>query len=146
MPDRIDSYARLRERIRIPLAGAEHEYTRWGFRRFIDSGALDVIQPDIYWCGGLSETLKIAAYATAHDLIVIPHGHSSVATAQFSAVQSPIHTPYQEYLVKWNAVHQHFLADPLQVIDGMIEVPTTPGMGAAIDPGKIEAEAVVFAD
>ncbi len=146
MPDRIDSYARLRERIRIPLAGAEHEYTRWGFRRFIDSGALDVIQPDIYWCGGLSETLKIAAYATAHDLIVIPHGHSSVATAQFSAVQSPIHTPYQEYLVKWNAVHQHFLADPPQVIDGMIEVPTTPGMGAAIDPGKIEAEAVVFAD
>lgn len=105
-----------------------------------------MIQPDIYWCGGLSETLKIAAYATAHDLIVIPHGHSSVATAQFPAVQSPIHTPYREYLVKWNAVHQHFLADPLQVIDGMIEVPTTPGMGAAIDPGKIEAEAVVFAD
>ena len=146
MPDRIDSYARLRERIRIPLAGAEHEYTRWGFRRFIDSGALDVIQPDIYWCGGLSETLKIAAYATAHDLIVIPHGHSSVATAQFSAAQSPIHTPYQEYLVKWNAVHQHFLADPLQVVDGMIEVPTTPGMGAAIDPGRIEAETLVFAD
>jgi L-alanine-DL-glutamate epimerase-like enolase superfamily enzyme len=146
MPDRIDSYRRLRERIRIPLAGAEHEYTRWGFRRFIESGALDVIQPDIYWCGGLSETLKIAAYATAHDLIVIPHGHSSVATAQFSAVQSPIHTPYQEYLVKWNAVHQHFLADPLQVVGGMIEVPTTPGMGAAIDPGKIVAETVVFAD
>jgi L-alanine-DL-glutamate epimerase-like enolase superfamily enzyme len=146
MPDRIDSHLRLRERIRIPLAGAEHEYTRWGLRRFIDSGALDVIQPDIYWCGGLTETLKIAAYATAHDLIVIPHGHSSVATAQFSAVQSPIHTPYQEYLVKWNAVHQHFLADPLQVIDGMIEVPTTPGMGASLDPSKIEAEALVFAD
>ncbi len=146
MPDRIDSYARLRERIRIPLAGAEHEYTRWGFRRFIDCGALDVIQPDIYWCGGLSETLKIAAYATAHDLVVIPHGHSSVATAHFSAVQSPIHTPYQEYLVKWNAVHQHFLVDPLDVIDGMITVPTTPGLGASIDPDKIEAEAVVFAD
>jgi len=94
----------------------------------------------------LSETLKIAAYATAHDLIVIPHGHSSVATAHFSAVQSPVHTPYQEYLVKWNAVHQHFLTDPLTVIDGVIEVPTAPGLGAAIDPDKIEAESIAFAD
>jgi hypothetical protein len=43
--------------------------TRWGFKRFIDAGALDILQSDIYRCGGLSETLKIAAYATVHDLI-----------------------------------------------------------------------------
>jgi L-rhamnonate dehydratase len=145
MPDRIDSYRKIRERIRIPLSGAEHEYTRWGFKRFIDSEALDVIQPDIYWCGGLTETLKIAAYATVHDLITIPHGHSSFATAHFSAVQSPIHTPYQEYLVKWNAVHQHFLVDPLEVVNGMIEVPDRPGLAMEIDPTKIEVEEVIFA-
>jgi L-alanine-DL-glutamate epimerase-like enolase superfamily enzyme len=145
MPDRIDSYKRLRDRIRIPLSGAEHEYTRWGFKKFIDQGALDVIQPDIYWCGGLTETLKIAAYATANDLVTIPHGHSTFATAHFSAVQSPIHTPYQEYLVKWNAVHQHFLVDALDVIDGMIHVPTRPGLAMEIDSSKIEAEVEVFA-
>ncbi|NLS00119.1 mandelate racemase/muconate lactonizing protein [Rhizobium sp. P38BS-XIX] len=145
MPDRLDSYAKLRERISIPLSGAEHEYTRWGFKRFLDVGALDVIQPDIYWCGGLTETLKIAAYATAHDVVTIPHGHSSFATAHFSAVQSPIHTPYQEYLVKWNAVHQHFLVDPLDVINGMIEVPERPGLAMEIDDSKIEQQAVVFA-
>ena len=61
MPDRIDSYRRVKERTQIPLSGAEHEYTRWGFKRFIDAEALDVLQPDIYWAGGLSETLKIAA-------------------------------------------------------------------------------------
>ena len=61
MPDRIDSYRRVKERTQVPLSGAEHEYTRWGFKRFIDAEALDVLQPDIYWCGGLSETLKIAA-------------------------------------------------------------------------------------
>ena len=65
MPDRVDSYVKLKARTRIPLAGAEHEYTRWGFKRFLDRDALDVLQPDIYWCGGLSETLKIAACATA---------------------------------------------------------------------------------
>ena len=68
MPDRIDSYARIKQKVKIPLSGGEHEYTRWGFKRFIDTGALDILQPDIYWCGGFSETLKIAAYATAHDL------------------------------------------------------------------------------
>jgi L-rhamnonate dehydratase len=144
MPDRIDSYVRIRQSTRIPLAGAEHEYTRWGFRRFIDAGALDVIQPDIYWCGGFSETLKIAAYATAHDLITIPHGHSSAATIHFSAVQSPIHTPYQEYLVKWNSIHQYFLLDPVEARDGMIQVPDRPGFGMALDMSKVESEEEIF--
>ena len=145
MPDRIDSYRRIKDKISIPLSGAEHEYTRWGFKRFIDAGALDVLQPDIYWCGGLSETLKIAAYATAHDLITIPHGHSSPATIHFSVTQSPIHTPYQEYLVKWNAIHQHFLRTPVTPVDGMIHVPDQPGLGMDLDPAKIETETEIFA-
>jgi L-rhamnonate dehydratase len=144
MPDRIDSYRRIKERTNIPLAGAEHEYTRWGFKRFIDAGALDVLQPDIYWCGGLSETLKIAAYATAHDLIVIPHGHSSSATIHFSVTQSPIHTPYQEYLVKWNAIHQHFLSDPIGPVGGLIHAPSQTGMGMELDAAKIETETTLF--
>ena len=104
-----------------------------------------MLQPDIYWCGGLSETLKIAAYATAHDLIVIPHGHSSAATAHFSVTQSPIHTPYQEYLVKWNAIHQHFLQDPVDPVDGYIHAPQEVGLGMELDPAKIETEQEVFA-
>ena len=144
MPDRIDSYCRIKERISIPLAGAEHEYTRWGFKRFIDAGALDVLQPDIYWCGGLSETLKIAAYATVHDLVIIPHGHSSPATIHFSITQSPIHTPYQEYLVKWNAIHQHFLRDPVVPINGFIHAPHQPGLGMELDAGKIETDREIF--
>ena len=42
MPDRIDSYRLLRDRLGIPLAGAEHEYTRWGFRRFVDAGITSI--------------------------------------------------------------------------------------------------------
>lgn len=145
MPDRIDSYARLRARIRIPLAGAEHEYTRWGFKRFIDAAALDVLQPDIYWAGGLSETLKIAALATAHDLIVIPHGHSSAAGVHFSLAQSPIHTPYQEYLVKWNAINQHFLAHPIEPRDGAIAANDRPGLGMDLAADRIEAQEEAFA-
>jgi L-alanine-DL-glutamate epimerase-like enolase superfamily enzyme len=140
MPDRIDSYRRVKELTRIPLSGAEHEYTRWGFKRFIDAGALDVLQPDIYWAGGLSEVLKIAAYASVHDLMVIPHGHSTPAGLHFSLAQSPLLTPLQEYLVKWNAINQHFLAHPLVPEGGVLRVPTQPGLGMALDQAKIEAQ------
>jgi len=144
MPDRIDSYVRIKEKISIPLSGAEHEYTRWGFKRFIDAGALDILQPDIYWAGGLSETLKIAAYATAHDLIVIPHGHSTPANSHFSVTQSPIHTPWQEYLIKWNDIHQHFLAHPLKPKRGELTPHDLPGLGMELDPAKIEHEEEAF--
>jgi L-rhamnonate dehydratase len=140
MPDRIDSHVKLKAKTRIPLAGAEHEYTRWGFKRFIEKDALDVLQPDIYWCGGLSETLKIAAYATVHDLIVIPHGHSTPIGIHFSAAQSPVHTPYQEYLVKWNAIHMHFLKNPLWPVGGSISLPSAPGANMDLDSAKIERE------
>jgi L-rhamnonate dehydratase len=144
MPDRIDSYRLLRDRLGIPLAGAEHEYTRWGFRRFVDAGALDVLQPDIYWCGGLSETLKIAAYVTAHDHMTIPHGHSAAATLHFSLTQSPMHTPYQEDLVKWNAIHQFFLADPVVPVDGMLRPTDRAGIGMELDLSSAHADEIVF--
>ena len=145
MPDRIDSYRAVKEKIAIPLSGAEHEYTRWGFKRFIDAKALDILQPDIYWAGGISETLKICALATAADLITIPHGHSTPAGIHVSVTQSPIHTPYQEYLLKWNDIHQHFLAHPVKPVDGMIHLPERPGIGMDLDAAKIEAEEEVFA-
>jgi L-rhamnonate dehydratase len=139
MPDRIDSYRRVKDATSIPLSGAEHEYTSWGFKRFIDAEALDVLQPDIYWAGGLSETLKIAALARAADLMVIPHGHSTPASLHFTLAQSPSLTPYQEYLVKWNAINQFFLADRLEPQNGNLAPPMSAGLGMDLDEARIEA-------
>lgn len=138
MPDRIDSYRRVKDSTSIPLSGAEHEYTSWGFRRFIDAEALDLLQPDIYWAGGLSETLKIAALARAADLMVIPHGHSTPAGLHFTLAQSPSLTPYQEYLVKWNAINQFFLANRLEPVNGALAQPTCPGLGMDLEEARIE--------
>ncbi|MBJ81694.1 MAG: mandelate racemase/muconate lactonizing protein [Acidimicrobiaceae bacterium] len=140
MPDRIDSYRKIKEATNIPLSGAEHHYTRWGMKQFIDAEALDILQPDIYWAGGMSEVLKIAALATSADLITIPHGHSTNAGIHFSVSQSPIHTPYQEYLVKWNTIHQHFLKDPIKPVNGSIKAPSSVGMSMELDTDKIERE------
>jgi L-alanine-DL-glutamate epimerase-like enolase superfamily enzyme len=58
----------------------------------------------------------------------------------FSVAQSPIHTPYQEYLVKWNAVHMHFLKHPLHPVNGSIGLPDAPGSNMELDGDKIERE------
>jgi L-rhamnonate dehydratase len=65
----------------------EHEYTRYGFRRLIEERLLDILQPDVMWVGGLTETLKIAAHAAAYDIPVVPHG-SGPYSYQFIASQT----------------------------------------------------------
>ena len=123
---------------RIPISGAEHEYTRWGQKMLMDAGACDVYQPDIYWCGGISETMKITALASAYDLTVIPHGHSTPATAHLIAAWPETTCPLLEYLIKWNEIHQHFLKHPLKPINGSVELPNLPGLGMDLDEDKIE--------
>jgi len=140
LPDKIDAYAEIRQRSLVPIAGGEHEYTRWGLKLLMDAGAVDVLQPDIYWAGGLSELVKICALASTYDLPVVPHGHSVPATAHLIAAQPATTCPILEYLIKWNEVHQFFWKEPLQPVDGVVTVPSGPGMGMELDPEKIEAE------
>jgi L-rhamnonate dehydratase len=140
LPDKIDAYAQIRERSLVPIAGGEHEYTRWGIKQLMDAEAVDVLQPDIYWAGGISELMKICAMASAYDLPVIPHGHSTPATAHLIAAQPEVTCPILEYLIKWNEVHQFFLKHPLRPVNGMVTVPQGPGIGMELDPEKIEDE------
>jgi L-rhamnonate dehydratase len=77
-PDDIEGYAEVKRRVRgLATATGEHEYTRFGFRELIDRKAADILQPDINWVGGLSETIKICHMAAAVGLPVIPHGGGS---------------------------------------------------------------------
>ena len=144
LTDKIASCAAIRRRSKIPIATGEHEYTRWGMKHVMDAEAADIIQPDIYWAGGISEMLKIAALASAYDVVLIPHGDSTPATAHFIAAQSPTLCPMLEYLVKWNEVYQHFFAQSIKPVNGMITVPDRPGMGIALDPAKIENERLLL--
>jgi len=139
LPDKVESCAAIRRAISIPVATGEHEYTRWGIKSLIDAGAADVLQPDVYWAGGLSEMAKIAALASASDLLVIPHGHSVPALLHFYASQSPAVSPIMEYLDKWNQIHQFFLKNPPCPHNGFIAVPSEPGMNMELDEAKIES-------
>ncbi len=138
LPDKIAQYAEIRRNVRIPISGGEHEYTRWGLKQLMDAGACDVLQPDIYWAGGISEMQKILALASAYDLVVIPHGHSTPASAHVIAAWPQTTCPLLEYLVKWNEIHQFFLKHPLKPVNGIVSLPTTPGIGMDLDDAKIE--------
>lgn len=52
----------------------EHEYTRYGFRNLVADRAVDIVQPDVMWLGGLTELIRVAALANAYDIPVVPHG------------------------------------------------------------------------
>jgi L-alanine-DL-glutamate epimerase-like enolase superfamily enzyme len=140
LPDKIDQYAEIRATINIPVSGGEHEYTRWGVKQLLDVRAVDVLQTDIYWCGGISESMKICALASAYDIPVIPHGHSTPASAHLIAAWPEPTTPLLEYLIKWNEIHQYFLATPLKPINGIVTLPTAPGLGMELDEAKMESK------
>jgi L-alanine-DL-glutamate epimerase-like enolase superfamily enzyme len=125
------------------LSGAEHEYTRWGFKRWMDAEALDIIQPDIAWCGGLSEILKIASMATAYDITTISHAGASPQGMAFSASQSPIHTPLVEMIVKVMPRDYFFGEEGVNFKDGYLTVSEKPGFGFNLDESKIESESVL---
>lgn len=74
LPDEIHNFAKLKQYTDIPLAGGEHEYTRFGFYDLLKVGALDIFQFDTNRVGGFTEAQKICTMALMHGVEVIPHG------------------------------------------------------------------------
>ena len=86
IPDDLEGYARVKELANsrgILISGGEHEYTRYGFRLLLEHHAADIWQPDITWCGGLSELRHIGALAAAYNIPVIPHAGWQHGAAHF---------------------------------------------------------------
>jgi L-rhamnonate dehydratase len=74
-PDDYAGFGRLSATIKsTQMATGEHEYTRYGFRLLLDYKGAAIWQPDLNWCGGLSEMRHIGALAVAYNIPVIPHG------------------------------------------------------------------------
>ncbi|MDP6359294.1 MAG: enolase C-terminal domain-like protein, partial [Planctomycetota bacterium] len=136
--DDIPNYARLRAVSPVPIAGGEHEYTRWGIYALLKAGAVDILQPDVTWAGGLTEMTKICALASVYDIPVIPH-HGGIAATQLIASQTIITCPMQEYLIQHGARGQFFHKDPVTPKGGNILLPNRPGIGIELDGEKIEA-------
>ena len=97
-PDDYWGYAELRRNVPkgMLVTTGEHEATRWGFRMLLEMECCDIIQPDVGWCGGLTELIKISALADAQGKLVVPHG-SSVYSYHFVITRH--NSPFAEFLM-----------------------------------------------
>lgn len=137
-PDGNHRLAEIRRATAIPLAAGEHEYTRWGFEQLVATGAVDVLQPDPEWCGGLTEMRHIAALAVGAKRPVFPHGHSIHAAWNFAVAQPAALCPMLEFLWQYQPMAQHFHRTYVEPLDGRLPAPAAPGLGIELDPAKIE--------
>jgi L-alanine-DL-glutamate epimerase-like enolase superfamily enzyme len=135
--DRPEPYARLAEMTSIPLAMGEHGVTRWEFLDMMDRGKVSVVQPYMSTCGGLTEAKRIVELALPRGAVVCPGNWSTQILGSASvhlAAYSPI-TPYIEFApaeVFESPLRKELQAAGFPVKDGMIEFPTTPGIGYAL--------------
>lgn len=137
-PDRIGDLAAIRRASAVPIATGEHEYTRWGFLQLLQAEAVDVLQADPDWCGGISELVKICTLASTWGRHVVPHGHSIHPAIHTIAAQPPSVCPMAEYLLLHQPTKQWFQKEQLAPENGTIALPTAPGLGLALDESKIE--------
>jgi len=136
-PDDVDGYRLLKARVpTMRWTTGEHEYTRYGFRRLIAERAIDILQPDVMWVGGLTELLRISAMAAAYDIPVVPHGSGAYS---YHFVMSQPHSPFVEYLNtspdgdRILPVFGNLFVDEPLPRDGRVRPPDAPGWGLELN-------------
>ena len=135
-PDEYEAYAELADTVDIRVAAGEQDTTVWGFRELIERGRVDLVQPDVTRCGGITEWLRIAALAREHGLETVPHAWKSgiikAASLQCNAVIPD--ALFQEYCVADTPINQTLTHERLPLEeDGTVRVPTAPGIGVTLD-------------
>ena len=142
-PVMFDWYEETREvadALRLEVAGGEQEYSLHGFRWLIANDALEIVQPDTYYFGGMTRSLRVARMAAAFGKACTPHmsggGLGFLYMAHFVSAL-PNATPHHEFKGLRTSVPFECRTSPLKVADGRIKVPTGPGFGVEIDPAFV---------
>jgi len=130
----------------VPIAGGEQEPSMHNFRWLIGKNALDVVQPDIFYFGGMIRSMKVARMGASMDKLCVPHisgsGLGYLYMMHFvSAV--PNAGPYHEFKGFNNNLPMECPTSTLESVEGKIKVPTGPGLGVIIDPDYISKHQVV---
>lgn len=141
-PDEYEAYAELADAVDIRVTAGEQDATWWGFRELIDRAHVDLVQPDVTRCGGITETLKIAELAHSQGKETVPHAWKSgiikAASLHCNAVMPD--GIWQEYCVADTPIAKTLTVQRLPIeADGYVAVPTTPGLGVDLDEDVLES-------
>lgn len=128
--------AALAAALDVPVAGYETQTGLAGFRDLIQQRAVDIVQPDVIWSGGITACRRIAALAAANNLPCVPHVFSTAVS--LAANLHFIAALPNSYLLELdrnpNALRTELLDQPLEPdADAIVTVPTGPGLGVRLD-------------
>jgi L-rhamnonate dehydratase len=125
-------YAELVATSSVPIAGGEHEYTFAGFRHLVEQRLHTVLQPDVNWCGGLTELIRVYELARQHpEIRVVPHRGSEIWSLHAIAALDP--RPLAESGRPWMS----WVNGQPPIKDGWIELNDGPGFGIEIDESSL---------
>ncbi|WP_426233385.1 mandelate racemase/muconate lactonizing enzyme family protein [Pararhizobium sp. DWP3-4] len=132
-PEDIDGWKRVRRALpHTPLAGGERLATKWGAASLIESGVVDIIQPDMGRAGGITEMKKIAALAEARFIQVAPHSGSLGPVAEYASIHVMAAIPnallMERLEPEWHG-KAAVIHPALESSRGHIIVPDRPGLG-----------------
>ncbi|MGB6117207.1 MAG: enolase C-terminal domain-like protein, partial [Mesorhizobium sp.] len=136
--------AELRAAISIPVACGESETTRFDFRDLAILRAADIWQPDLGFCGGITEAIRIGAMASAFNIRFAPHLWAG-APAFYAGLHVCAASPASfilEYSLGANPMLHDLVTENLDVKDGTIAIPDAPGLGITINEDYLHAHVV----
>ncbi len=147
LPENNDALREIARFTTTPIATGERLYSRWDFRRLLQDGYVDIIQPDLSHAGGISEVKKIAAMAEAYDVALAPHcplGPISLA----ACLQLDVCTPNVFIQEQSLGIHYNQHNDLKDYVDnpeaftyssGFVELPHGPGLGIEINELRVRS-------
>jgi len=136
--------AEVRAATDIPISAGESEFTRFDFRDLIEGRCVDILQPDLAICGGITEAMRIAALAESHQLRLAPHlwgGAVMFAAGMHVCAVSPAAFILEYSLGAAPLLHE-LAEETFEVKDGRIEMPNRPGLGLTIRDDFVQKHAV----
>ncbi len=139
-------YKRLTESTTMRIATGEEESGRLAFARLINETHIDVVQPDMSRCGGLTEAKKIATMTADANILCIPHAFKTgvLVAASIQFIASIQHAPFLEFSVTESAIRKELLVNPFVQKDGFVDVPQTSGLGIELNPEVIRKYGVKY--
>ncbi len=145
-PDYLDGYRRLATATDISIAAGEEQGTLYELMELLDTGGVDILQPDMARCGGIGIAKKISDIAALKDIPVIPHAFKTgilmSASLQFiAAAKNAFILEYicQETVLSKRLIKHHFNIDA----HGIIHIPDQPGLGIEVDEDVLEEYCVL---
>lgn len=144
-----DGLADLFRNSTTPIATGERLYSRWDFKGLLASGSVDIIQPDLSHCGGISEVRKVAAMAEAYDVALAPHCPlGPIALASCLAVDAVSYNAViqeQSLGIHYNTSNDllDYIVDPgvFEYSEGMVTIPQGPGLGIEVNEEYVRERA-----